>query len=276
LGFQTFKEMRFVTILLALLCSVHFSCQKELSVEISDSNSTTNPAIPPSGGGKLVRIQQGIDPDITMDTVLLISYDGSQRITQIVDSLYTDTIKVTYDASTGRLAQARGRYSNVQYLFNSGGQLIEINYANFGHTGKYTFEYTNGVLTKKNEYSDIGPGGSLQLWSYSMYTFNGENISRVITYHNNGSLFYQTDYTFGNHANSFKDLGLLNVSNTLGLDKLTDLDIYFCKNDFTKAVTDGITNITLYTYNSQQQPVKATIEQSNPYPYLNTWMFQYK
>ncbi len=52
-----------------------------------------------SGGNTLIRIQEGTDADITNDTVYLISYNSSGKISQVLDSLYQDSLVATYDGS---------------------------------------------------------------------------------------------------------------------------------------------------------------------------------
>src|SRR5882762_6605025 len=66
----------------------------------SKDKSRENGLTPPQQQkGLLVRIQQGIDPNLANDTIFLISYKPSGEINALVDSINRDTLVPSYDAS---------------------------------------------------------------------------------------------------------------------------------------------------------------------------------
>jgi hypothetical protein len=92
---------RLFSVLLCMIVVIA-SCSKERSIELGgDPPPGPGPGTGgnPVGGTEILRIQQGIDPDITNDTVHLLSYTATKKISKIVDSLGADTMRAEYDAA---------------------------------------------------------------------------------------------------------------------------------------------------------------------------------
>src|SRR5215467_8224527 len=128
-----------------------FACKK---------NNKSNPN--PSGGNSLVRIFQGTDPDISNDTVFLVSYNQAGKIQYIIDSIYSDTLAGTYD-DHGNLTAVTGSGSGLSgysatFIYNANNQLTEIDAMVNGEADQTVFEYTGGVVSKKSFSTNSGSG----------------------------------------------------------------------------------------------------------------------
>lgn len=252
-------------------CGLTFiACQKELSMDSQSSGPDQ------STGGQLVRIQQGTDPDLLEDTVYLLSYNSSNRLIRIVDSLYEDTLNIAYDATgnISKTAWTSGNKSN--YSYNANQQIQEINYTIAGVTEKMTFEYVNGVISKGYYYTDPGATGVASLlWTTLQFTVSSGNVTNLKLFDKNGALDADISLTYGTQLNPFKELALLNMGNCMGFDGLFDIYAVFCKNVPAGHSMGLAAGQTQYTFNNSQQPVKA-IYTTNVYADMLTWFFQYK
>ncbi|HLK31165.1 MAG TPA: hypothetical protein VKT28_21475 [Puia sp.] len=227
-------------------------------------------------GTTLTRIVEGTDPNLANDTVYLISYN-SGRISSVLDSLYQDSLVATYDAS-GRLTEVDdiGPYSlgSATFSYDANGLLTQILSNVAGSTDKFVFEYTNGVLSKKSDYTDAG-GGSFQLWNYDVYTFNNGDITDMKEYNSAGALTFEATYSYGSQANPFKNLSLFNFGNRLGTDDIINFDTYFNKDIRTGFSISGLNSTSTNTFNSRQKPTKIVFnDQLNQW--LLTWQFFYQ
>ncbi len=229
--------------------------------------------------GNFVRIFEGTDPNITNDTVYLISYNTSGKISQVLDSLYQDSLVATYDAS-GNLSTVNdiGAFSlgNSSFTYDVNNHLTEIDCNVAGENEKYVFEYTNGMVSKKSYYSDFGLGGALQLWSYDVYTLTAGNITDLKEYDAANNLSFETTFTYGTQANpnAFKTLGLFNFGNRLGTQDIINYETFFNANIQTGFTTSGLTATSTLTFNSQQKPTQIIVnDQYNGW--LLTWNFFY-
>lgn len=232
-----------------------------------------------SGGTTLFRIQEGTDPDIVNDTVYLISYNSSGKISQMLDSLYQDSLVATYDGS-GNLSTVNdvGAFSlgNSSFTYDANNLLTQINCSVAGENDQYVFEYANGIVSKKSYYSDLGLGGSLQLYSYDVYTVSNGNITDMKEYDAANNLTSETKFTYGSQANPFKLFGLFNFGNRLGTQDIISYETYFNKNILAGySIVGGATATATNTFNSNQKPTEIIMnDQVNQW--LLTWQFSYK
>ena len=227
----------------------------------------------PSSNSNLVRIQQGTDPDITNDTVYLLSYDGSKRITTIVDSLFNDTLTATYDASGNLVAVNETYGTNSTYTYDGNNQLLQFDYELAGSHEQFVFEYTNGVVSKETYNSNLG-SGPVSEQSYFTFVMTDGNITTVKAYNKNDVLVSTTTCTYGSQPNAFKSLGLFNYGNLLGTDDIIKPETFFNKNNLTGFTTSGLTASSAYTFNGELPTKIVTTDQINDW--VLTWAFTYK
>lgn len=251
------------------------ACQKEVSEEIGDIPSGGNPGGGNQSGGLLVRLQQGIDPDIYNDTVRNVFYNADKKISKIVDSLNEDSVVCTYNAA-GKLASITDDYGdNVFFTYDGAGLLTEVDYTLAGERGQYKYFYNNGIIEKKEHWSDNGSGAPLSLWRYYTYTVSGGNITTMKEYTKAAVLVKESTFTYGSQLNPFKDLGLFNYGNRLGTLYVIDHEAYFNKNLLTGANIGGIPVINTYTFNSSQQVTKI-VSSVGSGGTVYTWLLGYK
>jgi len=231
---------------------------------------------PDSSTGALVRIQQGTDPDITNDTVYNISYNASNKISILVDSLYTDTLVATYDGSGNLTAVTdKGGYPINAALTYNGSSLTQVDYVLAGSAERYTFEYTGGVVSKENYYSNLG-AGPLQLQGYLTFTVSGGNITGTKAYHANGVLISEVTLTYGSQPNPFANLCLFNYGNRLGMDNIAPLEAYFNKNIATGITVSGLSAMSVTNSFDSKSRIGKIIANDNINQEMFTWMFSYK
>jgi hypothetical protein len=243
-----------------------YSCKKDNGGGRSQSN------------GNLVRVFEGTDADINNDTVYLLTYNSSNQIITLLDSLYQDSLVATYNAS-GNLSAVNdiGSFGlgSSSFTYNTNGTLAQINANVAGENDQYVFEYTNGIVSKKTYSSDFGLGGALQLYSYDMYTVSNGNITDMKGYDASNNLTSETTFTYGAQANPFKTLSLFNFGNRLGTQDIINYETYFNKNIQTGFTTSSLSSTSTLTFNSQQKPTQIiTNDQVNGW--LLTWQFFYK
>ena len=244
-----------------------YSCKKDNG---SGGGSQSN--------GNLVRIFEGTDVDINNDTVYLLTYNSSNQLVTLLDSLYQDSLVATYDAS-GNLSTVNdiGAFGlgSTSFIYNTNGTLAQIDANVAGENEQYVFEYTNGFVSKKSYLSDFGLGGSLQLYSYDVYTVSNGNITDMKEYDAANNLTSETTFTYGAQANPFKTLSLFNFGNRLGTQDIINYETFFNKNIQTGFTTSSLSSTSALTFNSQQKPTKIiTNDQINGW--LLTWQFFYK
>ena len=255
-------KTRLLSFLIASLILGLVSCKKD---------KAPDPINPDS---KLVRIQQGVDPDLYNDTVYLLSYNPSGKVVGIMDSIYQYGLSASYDAS-GRLEGATDDYGDdATYTYDANGQLTQIDYTMAGSRERFVFTYTNGVVSKKSYYSDFGSGGTMTLWRDYVYTVSGGNITTIKEYTAAGALVNTENFTYGNQANIFKELGLFNYGNILGTGYLMNFESHFNKNLPTAMTSGGPTMNNGFTYNSQQQLTKVVSTDNSGGVF--TWQFSYE
>ena len=239
------------------------------------SNSSTPPVN--NSSGTMIRIQQGIDPDLTNDTVYKITYNDSKKISMLVDSVQADTLVTTYDASGNLTAVTdKGAYPiNATFTYDAGNHLTQYDYVLAGSSERYTFDYTGGVVSKKSYYSNLG-SGSLQLQGYYTYTVSGGNITGIAIFKANGTQLGAVTVTYGTQANPFSNLCLFNYGDRLGLDDMAPIETYFNKNLVTEATVTGFPATTLTNTFDGKQELTRVVANDQVNGNLLTWQFYYK
>ena len=239
------------------------SCKKE--------DSPTSPGNPNS---KLVRIQQGIDADLSNDTVILVNYNSAGKISSLIDSIYGYIVTASYD-ETGKLQSINDDYGDdASFTYDANGQLTAINFIIAGTKEKYLFEYSNGVVGKMKHYSDHGSGGAQTLWREYHYTVQNENIVAIYEYTASSVLVGIKEFTYSTQPNNFKQLSLFNTANRLGSERIISIDSYFNKNMAKTISADNSTITNTYTLNASQQLSKAVSNEDGGY--IFTWLFKYE
>jgi hypothetical protein len=228
--------------------------------------------------GNLVRIFEGTDANINNDTVYLLTYNSSNQLITLFDSLYQDSLVATYNAS-GSLSTVNdiGPFGlgGSSFTYNTDGTLAQIDANVAGENDQYIFEYTNGVVSKKTYSSDLGGGGSLQLYSSDVYVVSNGNITDMKEYDAANNLLFETTFTYGAQANPFKTLSLFNFGDRLGTQDIINSETYFNKNIQTGFTTNSLSATSTLTFNSQQKPTQI-ISNDQINGWLLTWQFFYK
>jgi hypothetical protein len=241
------------------------SCKKE--------NATTNNN-PSNSSTKLVRIQEGTDPDLNNDSVYLFKYDDSSRLTGIVDSLNQYTTTVTSNSQGNPLTVNDGFGQTASFTYDANGVLTQLDYMMAGSHEQDVFEYSGGVLSKRTHNTNLG-SGPLKLSETFTYIFTGGNITSMSEFDLNGTLVQTTTLTYGNTPNNLKLLGLLNYGNLRGAQTIANLETYFNKNLLTGYTQNSLTNTNTYTLNTSQQPVHI-VTNDNIEGGVYTWYFSYQ
>ncbi|HMH24799.1 MAG TPA: hypothetical protein VK563_23650 [Puia sp.] len=247
---------------------VFAACTKEKSME-----SGTRPS-----QGQLVRIQQGADPDLSNDTVYLISYNPSGQIVSLTDSINHDTLVASYDGSGNITTIAEhasyGPGTTAFLTYDDNSVLTQVSYNLAGSRENYYFEYTNGVVSKKSYYSDLGSGGSPILQGAYKYTVNAGNITDIQEYSQGGQLLNEWTATYGGQDNPWKMLCLFNNGNLLGMDPFLNYEAFFNKNTLATFTIAGKAATHIYTYNSLRLPTKLIVD-DQLHDDIFTWTFGY-
>jgi len=246
-----------------------FSCSKD---------KVTDPEQP--GGALFTKMTQGLIPGD--DTVFLFNYDADKRIKNIVNSSWNDTLEATYSAA-GLLTAVAGKGEsgtvNFSFGYNANNQLTEIRFQAGPYKTRYTFEYTNGVISKKNFYQNSSDNKEPTLYSYCTYQVTNGNITSIKEYRADGNTYLgEEKFTYNSESNVFQAMSLINCMNDLGASDIADIDMFFNKNLPTVVTTtstfggSGSATFT-YTYNDKKQLTK-TVFTGDP-DYIHTWQFAY-
>ncbi len=249
-----------IFVLTAFLSVILFiACQKEISDDVEEP-------------GKLVRIQQGTSLDLDEDTVYLLSYDVAGNMVSIYDSSHDQSYTATYNPSgeLKKIDATNGR--NATFSYDSG-RLKEIWY-NAGSIERFSFTYTDGVVSKKSYYSDYGSGFVLS--RYYDYTVTDGNITHIEEYTPSGTLVSEATLTYSSQLNPFKELSLFNYSNQLGMMNVIDFDTYHNKNLILTRTENQVPRCNIeYTFNAQQMTTKI-VNNDASYGGPFTWFFSYE
>src|SRR5258707_55698 len=165
-------KILFTLTTLVLTVSCFTACKKSNNVEPPPDKPggdtiVITPPPPPPKPVYLARIQQGIDADLSKDTVYRLTWKDSLRISILVDSLKNDTLVATYD-DAGYLTAITDKSTspdNATFTYDGNHLLTQISYTNATTTQQYVFEYTNGVVSKTSNYTATG-AAALKLKGY--------------------------------------------------------------------------------------------------------------
>jgi hypothetical protein len=252
------------------LCFLTFAA---MVVSVSSCKKSTGKSTPPNGGGKLTRIQQGVDPDITNDTVYRIVYNAAGQIASIVDSLNQDTLTASYDA-TNNLTGWRETYGTSTDFTYNGSQLTQIDQELAGSHEQFVFSYTSNTLSRVDYNSDLGSGGGVAPQGYSIITMLNGNIGEVQVYSNGGTLLQATTFTYGSETNYFQKISLFDVGGILGTDDIFNQLTWFNQNLLTGSSSGGQQLTSTYSFNNADLPVRVVTNDPNAGG-IYTWQFSY-
>jgi hypothetical protein len=269
------KNTSYVLLATALIMA-GASCKKSTPSNNNNNNQTTS---------SLVRIQQGVDPDITNDSIYLLKYDTKKRLSVIIDSLNTDTLTATYNTSDQLVGiQESSPWSNDQLTatYNSSGQLTQIDCTVFGSHEQYAFTYS-GSMPSQCVYSDDA-SGSLAVWRTYGYTVTGGNITDIKEYDKSSTFLGEHKMTYGSQANPFKTISLFNWGNRLGAGDIAFVETFFNTNMTATTTWYGNSANILYTTtqtttnDKSGNPVKivASEQVGSTVDGLYTWNLSYK
>ena len=252
-----------------LLLSVA-ACQKEITSE--DNTGGGGSENPPAVDGKLVRIQQGIDPNLDNDTIWTVGYNGAGKISFISDSIYQDTLKATYDAA-GRLTKIDDGYGTIRtFTYDANGLLTEYLWDDGSTKQKNVYTYTNSVISKRSYYTNAG-SGNLFLYRDYVYTVANGNITTIKELAPNGTEVGTRTYEYGTELNQFKGLSFFPLGTQFFIDQETYFNKNLLKKSFVNTQMTGLFTNT-YTLDSKQRVIKAV--QTDDQGRVWTWMFEYK
>lgn len=218
-----------------------FSCSK-------DKDSGGDPITAESAN--FVTFTQGTDP--ASDTVYKVTFDASNRISRLVDSYDPpDTLTTTYDANSNLVVLTErydGEDDNYNYTYNSSNQLTQYTY--WGGE-KYVFSYTNGVIAKKEHYSNNS------LFETFVYTVADGNITDIKVYSSASALKYEVTLTYTSDDNVLKGLYYVNGEyNMLGMNYDLGMEPCFCKNLLASYTINGVVTTYTYTFNANKHLTK--------------------
>jgi glycosidase len=222
------------------------SCKK-------DDNGKTTPVETNSKYFK--RLQQGTNP--ADDTVFLVGYDAQKNVESVKDSADGETWTANFDKEGNVVAVVNtydGEDYTVRFTYNVNKQLIQAEDVSAAFTQRFTFEYADGRVARKNAYTKYDGSNDFELYRYYTYNLVGGNITSKKEYSPAGDLLKETKYTYTGDENGLKSLAYINnYYNYLGLDDVADLESLFNKNLIATRTEDGIKTDYVYTYNPDKQ-----------------------
>jgi len=267
-----------VALLVAVSCIV--ACRKSSVTKPPDTTgpdttATTTTPPPPPKPVYLARIQQGIDADLSKDTIYRLTWKDSLRISILVDSIKNDTLVAAYDDG-GYLTAITDKGTdpdNASFTYDSNHLLTRITYANATSTQQYVFEYTDGVISKKSYYTATGTA-ALKLSGYFTYVVTDGNITQIKAYTSTGIQLATATLTYGTQTNPFPNLCLFNYRKRLNMDDIAPFEAYFNKNIVTSLTTFGVTATLNNTFDSKQR-IGQIVADDKINQKLYTWSFFY-
>lgn len=248
---------KIISTILVGIAMLSMACQKELSsADVTSGTGTgtgTGTGNPATTGTEIKRIQQGVHPDLTKDTVWLLTYTPSKKISKIYDSLYNyDSMTATYDVADRLVEVNSAPQDYIRITYDAAGLLTQVNYYWAGSRERYLVEYNGNNISKTTYLSDLGSGGAFQTLGYETYTVTDGNITEVRQFSTGGTLQAQATLTYGTQANPFKNLSLFNFANRLGMDQIVNFYTYFNKNISSGARIGPLTFKTNNTFTNQK------------------------
>lgn len=271
------KNLR--TLIMLVLAMAYFAaCKKSNSPSNKPPDkpgSGVDTIVPPPKPIFLARIQQGIDADLSKDTIYRLTWKDDKRISMLVDSIKNDTLVATYD-DAGNLTAITDKGAspdNATLTYDGNNHLTQITYTNATTTQQYVFEYTNGVVSKKSYYTATG-AAALKLSGYFTYTVADSNITEIKAFTSTNFQIAVATLTYGAQPNPFRNLCLFNYRKRLNMDDIAPFEAYFNRNIVTSLSTFGLTATLNNTFDSQQQLGKIVADDKINVK-LYTWQFFY-
>ncbi|WP_298735827.1 hypothetical protein [uncultured Chitinophaga sp.] len=239
-----------------------FSCSKDEAPVDPDENQP---------GTLITKMTQGVNP--ADDTVFAFNYDADRRIKSIVDVEELDTFEAVY-STAGLITEVAGKGANswgsTSFSYNAGNQLVEANFvaSSGGYKTRYTFEYTNGVVSKKSYYTSGLGNPDFTLVNYTTYEVTNGNITSAKQYGSGNTLLYEITYAYNNEPNVFQPICLFNWMNFLGADEIAGIEMFFNKNLVTSETfaypgDQPESNTYSYTYNDKKQLTKVVVNSAS-------------
>jgi YD repeat-containing protein len=267
-----------ITLLLAM--AIFAACKKDNHPVIKppdEPGSGIDTVVPPPKPAPvyLARIQQGIDADLSKDTVYRLTWKDDKRISILVDSIRNDTLAAAYD-NAGNLTTITDKGAspdNATFTYDGDNHLTQITYTNATTTQQYVFEYTNGVVSKKSYYTATG-AAALKLNGYFTYSIVDSNITGITAFTSTNFQIGTATLTYGTQPNPFKNLCLFNYRKRLNMDDIAPFEAYFNRNIVTSLTTFGLTATLNNTFDSKQQLGRIVADDKINLK-LYTWQFFY-
>ncbi|MFT3937140.1 MAG: hypothetical protein QM726_26245 [Chitinophagaceae bacterium] len=212
--------MKKIAIFFAIAC-LYYSCQKTLN----------NPT-PITADCQLTRMVQGLHND----TVYLLSYDASGRLSSVKDSSYSFTATAVYDAD-GKITSivTDAIMDTFRIKYKSNGLIASITVVNYFGRDEYFYEFnSNNLPVLRTDIATFhSSNGIVYDSSYRKYQYNAAgDIVRTLDYYDAKDTSYGTvtEYTYLDAPNVFKQLNFFGVADyDIGFYNLLNMDFYFNK-----------------------------------------------
>ncbi len=267
-------------IMAAVVCTI--ACKKTNTVSkppdpppVDTTGTEPPPPPPPPKPVYLTRIQEGIDPDLSKDTVYHLVWKDSLRISMLVDSIKNDTLVADYNEA-GYLTAITDKGAvpdNATFTYDANNLLTQITYSNGTSTQQYVFEYTDGIVSKKSYYTATG-NAVLKLSGYFTYIFTDGNITSIKAYTSGGINIATATLTYGTQTNPFINLCLFNYRKRLNMDDICPFEAYFNRNIVTSLTTFGVTATLNNAFDSKQR-ISQIVADDKINQKLFTYLFNY-
>ncbi|GAA4315996.1 hypothetical protein GCM10023183_37040 [Nibribacter koreensis] len=195
-----------------------------------------------------------------------IGYNGERQISSVMiegDGALTGTVAYSNGKpSKFTVTESELGPGSIEYTYNSGGQLTQMNLTSslFGSSPviRYTLEYNGSGQVSKIITSQANPftGSGLQQTEYSTFTYDSKgNIQKESVYTGTGAgeLDYTIDYTYDNNVNPANALEKL----IRGVSSPNNILTAITKGaDGTVFQDESYSNV--YKYNSDNYPTEFT------------------
>ncbi len=208
------------------------------------------------------------------DTVYLLAYNNYNKVKSVVDSLHRDSLIGYYEADSTLqkidLYTSYGASSPIEnYVlsYDNNQRITEVEYTVSGQHNRLVYLYANGATrlpSQKDLYTDFGQNTDPELWKSFTYEFTNGNITKMIEYNDAGAptgLVVTYDYT--KVRNIFKNLAFFNLGNYLGLEEIINNESFFNRHlirSYT-ITAPGAASLTIqntYDINSKDELAAAT------------------
>lgn len=226
------------------------ACQKSIDISPNGTNDSNNCQIAGSVQGT------GDTAALFPDTVYLYQYDEYNRLSQIIDSNDSDSlITISYIDTSDYMQSLKGVF-NVTFLYDSANLLTGYDDGT-GNSWVLEYDSTNRPVKKSMYYNS-------SLYRYFTYEFNSDgDIATIKEYSPANELLAETNYTYTENENIYKQLCLLSVGNALGFDDVFNTDFYFNKH-LVKSYSNSGENVNInYTFDAKNNLTNFVTSGSN-------------